>query len=200
MSFSLSQVEFDLEIKITLVGNSSVGKTSLIEQFINKKFNTDVSVTIGESHFSKYLKIYQKNLLITLWDTAGQEKYKSLNKLFLKNSNIVIFVYDITNIQSFNDLKTTWIPLVIDLLGIENIIFGLAGNKSDLYINDTVGIENGKKYAQEINAIFKETTSTNYETVELFFIELIEKYLDLYSYNLHKTKKKTIKRKEQKCC
>ena len=66
MAFSLSQIDLDLEIKITLVGNPSVGKTSIIEQYINKRFDFNVSSTIGESHFSKYIRINNENILITL--------------------------------------------------------------------------------------------------------------------------------------
>ena len=202
MAFSISQIDLDLEIKITLVGNPSVGKTSIIDQYINKRFELNVSTTIGESHFSKYIRINNENILVTLWDTAGQERYKSLNTIFLKNSNIVIFVYDITNYESFEDIKKIWAPLVFDTLGKDNIVFGLAGNKNDLYFNDKVGIENGKNYAKEINAIFKETTSTNYEVVELYIIELIQKYVDLYSERLFAMKKerKEKKKSDMRCC
>jgi signal recognition particle receptor subunit beta len=114
-------VDIDLEIKLALVGDSGVGKTSIINQYISQKFNLDVKATIGESHYSKILKLKNQNIQLSLWDTAGQERYRSLSKIFLKNSNIIIFVYDITKSESFINIKKIWAPLVNELIGNDDI-------------------------------------------------------------------------------
>ena len=202
----IEEEEYDYDLKITFVGDSKVGKTSLINQLINQKFEPDPPSTVGGGNFIKQLTLNTKRFLLTIWDTAGQERYRSLSKLFLKNSSIVIFVYDITNIESFNSIKNNWYPLINDILGINDIIFGLVGNKSDLYDFDTVGIENGKSFANEINALFFETTAKNYDCVENLIIELVKKYaLNLGSFdkkdniNIYINKKQS-KVKKKICC
>ena len=198
--FNSESVDIDLEIKLALVGDSGVGKTSIINQYISQKFNLDVKATIGESHYSKILKLKNQNIQLSLWDTAGQERYRSLSKIFLKNSNIIIFVYDITKSESFINIKKIWAPLVNELIGNDNIIFGLAANKSDLYENDKVGIEKGKICAKELDCIFKETTSTEYSGIELLINELVEKYIQIHTKKIENLKLNHKKKKKTKCC
>ena len=193
-------VEIDLELKITLVGDTSVGKTSIINQYISNKFNLDVKITLGESHFSKILSLKNQNIQLNLWDTAGQERYRSLSKIFLKNSNIVIFVYDITKMESFINIKKIWIPYVYEILEKDKIIIGLAANKSDLYEYDKVGIEKGRNCAKELNCIFKETTSTEISGIELLINELVEEYIKKHSNRLENISLINNSKKKTQCC
>ena len=198
MAFSLSQIDLDLEIKITLVGNPSVGKTSIIEQYINKRFDFNVSSTIGESHFSKYIRINNENILVTLWDTAGQERYKSLNTIFLKNSNIVIFVYDITSINSFNNLKE-WIKETKEI--IENdYVCGIVGNKNDLYKQQEISDKEGMEFAQSIGMNFKLVSAKEDKEG---FIEFVQDLIKEAIPNLEKKRDSILiekkKNKKHKC-
>ena len=93
-------------IKIVIVGQSSVGKTALINQYMNKIFIDAAITTIGTDKFIKIEKINNSEIKLNIWDTAGQERFRSLSPLFLKGSNIVIMVYDITNKESFDELDT----------------------------------------------------------------------------------------------
>ena len=172
--------EIDFELKITFVGDAGVGKTSLIEQLINQKFSQEVPSTIGGGNFIKRITINQKKCQLSIWDTAGQERFRSLSKIYLKNSNIVIYVYDITKRETFDNITKNWTHIIHDLLGDNNIIFGVFGNKSDMYSFDNVGFDNGKNLAEEINGFFFETTAQNYDNIMEAIRKLVNEYIIKY--------------------
>ena len=172
--------EIDFELKITFVGDAGVGKTSLIEQLINKKFSQEVPSTIGGGNFIKRITINQKKCQLSIWDTAGQERFRSLSKIYLKNSNIVIYVYDITKRETFDNITKNWTHIINDLLGDNDIIFGVFGNKSDMYSFDNVGFDNGKNLAEEINGFFFETTAQNYDNIMEAIRKLVNEYIIKY--------------------
>ena len=172
--------EIDFELKITFVGDAGVGKTSLIEQLINRKFSQEVPSTIGGGNFIKRITINQKKCQLSIWDTAGQERFRSLSKIYLKNSNIVIYVYDITKRETFDNITKNWTHIINDLLGDNDIIFGVFGNKSDMYSFDNVGFDNGKNLAEEINGFFFETTAQNYDNIMEAIRKLVNEYIIKY--------------------
>ena len=95
--------------KVVLLGQSGVGKTCIIGRYVNGTFNSDVESTQGASFASKLVRYDQNNTIkFDIWDTAGQEKYRSLSKIFYKDANIAILVYDITDKNSFEDIKNYW--------------------------------------------------------------------------------------------
>jgi small GTP-binding protein len=169
--------EDSLEIKTILVGMSGTGKTNIINAMINKPFNAKEISTLTSSFVSKYVEIKQKKYRVELWDTAGQERYKSLTKIFIKDSKIVIFVYDITRKNSFEEVDY-WVKTVKENLDGDDYIFGLIGNKKDLFMNEEVDEETGRGKAEEIGALFKLTSAKN-ETnaINQFIKELVEEYL-----------------------
>ena len=149
----------------------------------------------------KKLTIDQKTINVRIWDTCGQEKFRSVNKLFMKKSDIVIFVYDITNKKSFTELKDYWYSFISN--NIDNdTVYGVAANKTDLIIDEKVHADEGNKYAESIHAIFKETSATRHEEIEEFFEELILEYLK--KNNKKKVKNKNFElnknQKKKKCC
>ena len=97
-------------IKVVLVGESNTGKTSIINRFCSDIFNEETHVTVGCSCLSRTIEVppFQK-VKLKIWDTAGQETYRSINKIFYKEAKIVIFVYDITNIKSFKEIGSYWL-------------------------------------------------------------------------------------------
>ena len=99
------------KIKIILIGNGQVGKTSLINVYDGKKFTDKMLQSVCSHYIKKELIINEETYNIHLWDTAGQERFRSVNKIYIKGSNIVIFVYDITNKISFMDIKDFWVEL-----------------------------------------------------------------------------------------
>jgi small GTP-binding protein len=96
--------------KVILIGESGVGKTCIIKRFVSNEFNSSQHSTLGVSHSSKTIKFpkYHKSIDFQLWDTAGQEQYRGIQRLFYKESKIVIFVYDITNHRTFTEIRDFW--------------------------------------------------------------------------------------------
>ena len=170
-----------MDIKVLIIGETNVGKTSLIRQFIENKFSDEKISTIGYDTIKKEITIKNKKMTLLIWDTCGQEQYRTINNMFLKNSKIVIFVYDITNKKSFIELQNYWYPLINHKLGNE-IILGIAGNKSDLYENENVNEEEVRKFSNNINATFNLTTAKNNEAINFLIKDLLTKYIENGNY------------------
>ena len=146
-----------VEAKAILIGEVAVGKTSLINVSIGMKFNSSQKTTISSNFVKKKIEINSQKYIIYLWDTAGQEKLKAMTKLFFKGADIVIFVYDITSKKSFENLKD-WIKEVEDNLDNQHVC-GIAGNKKDLFLQEEVNEELGRKYANSLGMKFKLTSA-----------------------------------------
>ena len=160
-------------IKVILEGDSGTGKTQLITVAAGFEFNSTSLTTTSCSYVQIKLQKNKKEYKINLWDTIGQEKYRSLTKIFLKDSKIVIFVYDITNRQTFESLKY-WKKIIDDVLG-PTPIFGVVGNKNDLYLEEKVKEDEGEAFAKSINAKFLYTSAKNESNA---FVKFIEQILD----------------------
>ena len=172
------------EIKIILLGESGVGKTSIIKRYLNDKFVKEIEPSIAMNYAEKVLKIENKNVRLFLWDTIGQEKYRSLSKLFLNGTHIVILVYSINNIKSFNELNY-WNELYKEKIGKE-FVLGVAGNKNDLYLSQEVTEEQGKKYAEENNAIFSLLSAKDNKIgIDDYINKLVTEYLNLKKNHIH---------------
>ena len=164
-------------IKVTLIGESSVGKTCIINRFCKDLFSRDIDSTLGANYSQKRIERKGKKIRLDLWDTAGEEKYRAIGRHFYKESYIVCLVYDITNKESFENLKKIWYPELKEY-GEEYKIIALIGNKLDLYLEEAVNEEEGKKFANEINAVFKRTSALEGLGLDDLFNELVDKYLD----------------------
>ena len=209
----MSDDEYDdenlLKCKITLIGESSVGKTSFIKQYISETFLQEEKSTIGGEREYKIIEVNGEKIRLCFWDTAGQEKFRSLSRIFINKSNIVIFVYDITNKNSFEQIKSYWYPTTIEVLGKENVVYGIAANKSDLYQNEEVKFDDAQLFAKEINAIIEETTAINHKQIDQLINELIAEFLKKKSIEnnqpnntskLQKEKKNDKKKEKGKAC
>ena len=115
--------------KIIFLGDSSVGKTSIINQYFYKSITTEYSATIGLDFLAKSVKVDNKNIRLQIWDTAGQEKFNSLIPSYIRTSTIGVICYDITNRTTFESLDR-WLKMVTDLA--DPVLF-IVGNKTDLY-------------------------------------------------------------------
>ena len=149
-----------LEVKVVLLGESGVGKTCIISRFVNNVFENNTMTTISATYAAKVIPYTDAGEFIKfeIWDTAGQEKYRSLTRVFYKDARVAVLVYDITRRETFEEIKNYWYQQIKDNAP-ENTIIGLAANKSDLYYNENVTEEEGRNYANEIGAVFKMTSS-----------------------------------------
>ena len=175
----------DDPIKVVLLGETAVGKSCLITRFVNDAFQ---SKTVFYDKLNKQIK-YE------IWDTAGQEKYRSLNKMFYNNADFVILVVDITRKETFEAIKDFWYNEVKDN-SPENVILALAANKCDLYEYEEVSTEELQEYAQSINAIYKQTSALQNTGINDLFDYIGYKILapDNYKEFIRKSNsKKTIK-------
>ena len=193
------------EIKVILVGESFTGKTSLINTAMGLKFVEGVEASTSAASFvTKKVKIGEKTFLVNLWDTIGQEKYRSLTKIFIKDSKIVIFVYDITNKQSFKELDF-WFKTIQDVLGDEPVI-GIAGNKKDLVMKEEVPEEEAQKFADDKNVPLKLTSAKNPLSFNSFLEDLIKKYIEKNGGKIESGEGQKLENKDnkkpgnKKCC
>ena len=162
--------------KVVLVGESGVGKTSIITQFIDQTFQEDQQSTTGGTFSTKSVICDGgKVLKFEIWDTAGQERYRALTKMFYKDANAAIMVYDITRKDSFEELKTYWSQQIKEC-SPEGIILAIAANKSDLIEQEVVDEEEARNFGKELGAIFMNTSAKNTQGINSVFEEIAKKY------------------------
>lgn len=164
-----------IQCKLILVGDSGVGKTCIINRYL-KRSTLNVAATLSTSWYTKYEEIKNYELAFQIWDTVGQEQYRSLNTLFFKDAHICLFVFDITRKESFSNIKNYWYESIITN-GPEGIVCGIAGNKNDLSEHEKVDRDEVKEFCDEINAIFKYTSAKNNICIDELFKELGYKFL-----------------------
>ena len=163
-------------IKVVLLGDSGVGKTCIINRYTEDKFDESSTPTQGVSYSQRILDIDNKNIILDLWDTAGQEKYRSLGRRFYKNAYIVCLVYDISSAQTFENLKNIWFEELKEF-GEKYYILAVVGNKSDKYEKEEVKNEIAEEFAESIKASFMLTSAKSGDNIELLFDTLIRRYL-----------------------
>ena len=164
-------------IKITLIGDSGVGKTCIIFRFISNEFSSNTLTTDGVSYSKKEITYKDKKIQLDLWDTAGQEQYRSLGKHFYKDSFIVILVYNITVKESFDNLKNIWLEDVVNY-GEEYKVLAIVGNKCDLYEQEAVSETEARKFAEDNNALFMIVSAKDGTNIELLFESCVKKYFE----------------------
>jgi small GTP-binding protein len=164
-----------INIKVILVGDSGVGKTSMISRYINQ-YREGIDSTVTTSYYNKREIIDHYDLNYQIWDTVGQEQYRSLNSLFFKDAQICLMVYDITKEQTFNSIKNYWYESIISN-GLEGVIFGVAGNKNDLYMDEKVDKQEARDFCNEINATFRFTSEVQNVCIDELFKELGKKFV-----------------------
>lgn len=172
-------MEEPVPIKVVLVGDSGVGKTSIISQFTTNRFDPLCPASLNSQFTSKILefKEYNQALKFDIWDTVGQEQYRSLAKIFYKNASVIILIYDITSSASFDSIKNYW-HLETKNYANKDPIFVLAANKSDLYKDEKISIQEGKAFADEIKALFMRTSALSNVGINLLFENIGKKLID----------------------
>ena len=166
----------NMDLKVTLLGSSGVGKTCIIQRYTEGEFNENSQATSGASYSQKEIKIGDKRIKLDLWDTAGQEKYRSLGRQFYKDAFIVCLVYDITSLNSFTDLQNKWYN-DLKTYGEKYTVIAVVGNKSDCYEKEEVQEDEARNYAKSIGAKFMLTSAKLGTNIDILFDNLIREYL-----------------------
>ena len=164
---SKKEEEYDFLFKLIIIGDSNVGKTNIMSQYIKKEFNINSKSTVGVEFGNKIIKLDNKTIKAQIWDTAGQERYKSITSAYYKGAKGAFIVYDITSKITFNSVDK-WIQ-DLNLYGDKNIIILLIGNKSDLEDKREVKREDGEEKAKSFGLGFIETSACTGDNIDKAF-------------------------------
>ena len=189
--------ENEESIKVVLIGESGVGKTSIISQFTKGVFNQDIMSTNGATFSTKKkeFKDLGKTLSFEIWDTAGQEKYRSLAKMFFKDAAVALLVYDVTSKKSFDELENYWMNLVKEN-GPKQVIMYIVGNKYDMSEKEAVNEGEARKYAESQNVSLWFTSAKDSTGIDELFGEIGLKYLSPEFTNSEEIRERKIRKNE----
>ena len=179
-------MSYDKKCQLLVIGDSTVGKTSILARYTNGKFNANYLATIGLDSFTKDEVINNKTVRIKIWDTAGAEKFHSLAKGFFKNAQGIMVVYDVTNIETFENVKY-WTQSIKTHLGndINTIAVIIIGNKIDCKERE-VNKQEAEIYCSELGYPYFETSAKTGENVNETIHFLVEEVLKKNSLNRSK--------------
>jgi small GTP-binding protein len=185
--------------KIVLVGAAHTGKTSIANRFVYNDFAPNTIPTVQPAFFQKTISTDGTDLLLEIWDTAGQEQYRSLGPLFYRDADVGIVVFDLTDSSSFGKCKQ-WVADLRNARGLD-IAIVLVGNKCDLPAIRTVAFDSAAQFARSINVVTVETSAKTGENVRLLFDTVAK---EIVKRNSHKDDRKPGARIKQnaegECC
>lgn len=186
--------------RVVVIGDASVGKTSLLNQLIEHTFHEHEQSTVGANYQLYVEEIDGIKIEIQVWDTAGQEKFRSLGPIYYRNSNGAIILFDMTSRKSFEDLDE-WIQSLTNVTGNSTVVF-IVGNKSDLTENYQVSMSEVNEWAKQMNYNVIFTSAKTGKNVQQLFHEMSVELLKSRTQNCHKTKKdvlQTANTEDEKC-
>jgi small GTP-binding protein len=210
------------KLKIIIVGDSSVGKTNIINRYVNGEFSRDYMITIGMDFLTCNLELDNKIFKLNLWDTAGSEQFRSVTKGYYSNSCCALIVYDITNEKTFQNVKQ-WMDDCYAFAN-KNIHLVLVGNKIDLQQDRKINKETAEEFAGQYGMDFYEVSALSGENIENIFFGIcnfISQQIDEGKYDFNDPsvgvsksnieeglkinrnltqKEKTINKSSKKCC
>ncbi|KAL9646767.1 hypothetical protein ABK040_001189 [Willaertia magna] len=206
--------QYDILLKLVLVGDSSVGKTSCLMQKIDNKFNEQGKTTIGIDFRIETVKCKDKIVKVQYWDTAGCEKFRGLTSAYYRGSSGILLMFDVTNERSFSNIKT-WIEDIKK--SVENVPILLVGNKCDNVHMRIVHYEDCIKLSKELGLNYMDMSVKENKGVHEAFYKLTElsvegnNYLNgvgklsknsptLQPFNLNENSGRLNKRRDNKCC
>ena len=166
---SIGELTFNYLLKYVIVGDASVGKSNLLLRYSHGQFREEYQLTIGVEFGSNNIKIEDKIFRIQIWDTAGQENFRSITRAYYKNSACALIVYDISRRASFDSIST-WIEDCKNS-SPKSVFMVLVGNKCDLEKEREVSEEEGKELAETNGMLFFETSAKTGKNVEEVFVE-----------------------------
>ncbi|KAH7825708.1 Rab1c [Monocercomonoides exilis] len=170
--------EYDYIFKLLLIGNSGVGKSCLLLRFSDDTFSPTYVASIGVDFKIRTISIGGKTIKLHLWDTAGQDRFRTIISQYYRGANGIIIVYDVTNRDSFNSIQS-WLN-EIETFGCEKVSRLIVGNKSDLNSKRVIPFTLGKQLADSVGIPFLETSAKTSMNVEAAFETMVEEVMKVY--------------------
>lgn len=192
------------QFKLVLLGESAVGKSSLVLRFVKGQFLEYQESTIGAAFLTQTVCLNDTTVKFEIWDTAGQERYHSLAPMYYRGAQAAIIVYDITNHDSFERAKA-WVK-ELQRQGNPNIVMAFAGNKVDLVQNRKVSVEEAQAFCDENGILYMETSAKTAANVNELFVAIAKRLPKSQQPRTTTTKivadpsKQPAKKKEEGCC
>ena len=202
-------MQYEEKIQLLIIGDSTVGKTSILNRYTKGEFNPNYLATLGIDFFKKDEILNGKTIRIKIWDTAGEERYKSLTQGYFRNAEGIIIVYDVSNKDTFDNLKF-WIQSIKTHINIDkqNIPSIIIGNKIDLPERE-VSKDEGKNFAREEKMEYFETSAKSGDGIDESIKCLAYKVINKSNNNSKDKKEKNLEikidvnddgKKKDKCC
>ena len=185
MNINKSKYEASYSVKFIIVGDSSVGKSNILLRFSRNEFDSGHQATLGIEFANKHVIHNNVDYLVQIWDTAGQENFRSVTRAYYKASAVAMVVYDITKEESFSHIQS-WMKDCKELAP-STVLIALIGNKSDLEDQRVITKERGENLARENKMMFFETSALNGNGIENAFkkcIAAVDKKIRNGEYNL----------------
>ena len=167
---------FDFKFKLLILGEAAVGKTSILQRYVEDDFNISHLQTVGIDFKQKIVSVENKTIRLIIWDTAGQERFRNLAPSYFRGTEGIILVYDVTNTESFRQVYY-WIKQIRSNDSENKISLILVGNKSDLVHKRQITKEQGEELAAHLKLKFVETSAKNGDGINEAFDELVEEMM-----------------------
>ena len=186
--------------KVLLFGDTTVGKTCFLMKYTDKTFQDIHMATIGLDYRLKTMKLKSgKDIKLQIWDTAGQDRFRAITKNYYKGSHGIILIYDVTNLQTFENVKN-WVSQIREEAA-NNVVIYIAANKIDMETERKVSRQEGESLAQELGFPFMETSAKSGININETFEDLVERIDKVYGNIPQKpNKNKLYKAKKRTCC
>ena len=190
----------DITIKLLLIGNAYVGKTLIVQKFIDNTFSKSTVSTIGVDLQSKVIDINGKKVKYLIWDTAGEDRMKTMTYSYYRGCHVILVVFDVTERKSFQNV-TTWVEC-IDKFAKSNVLRILVGNKTDLEDKRVVSTEEGKELAAQNGLKYYEISALTITGLHEMFEDVAKEYVEIYEQKAYKNfqLKKMENPKKRRCC
>ena len=193
--------ESDITIKLLLIGNAYVGKTLIVQKFIDNSFSKSTISTIGVDLQNKIVDINGKKVKYLIWDTAGEERLKTMTYSYYRGCNVILVVFDVTDKKSFDNVNN-WVEC-IDKFAKSNVLRILVGNKIDLSENRVISNEQGKNLAKKYGLKYYEISALKSEGLNEMFEDAAKDYVEIYEQKSMKNfqlKKQKREKPKKGCC
>ena len=194
-----SNTGMDCVYKVLLLGDSTVGKTCILLKYTDKIFQETHMMTIGLDYRLKTMTLQSgKEVKLQIWDTAGQDRFRSITKNYYKGSHGIILIYDVTSLKTFENVKS-WVSQIHEEISDKVVIY-LVGNKIDMDDERKVKTEEGQKLAEELGVPFVETSAKSGVNIDNIFSDITER-IDKEFGNIQKVRKNiSYQAPGRKCC